>query len=957
MRTLMTPLRRDAGSLTLPVRPHVARLATLTIVALLVAACGDDPSTDEPTVEEVPRTWSAAVEAPGSAFFAVHGTAADDVYVAGADDGSGPLVLNYDGAQWNRLDTGVSGDLWWVYAIDDDVYFAGSDAHVLRLRDGAFERMSTPGLGKHIVFGLWASSPDDVYAVGGVAGRNGFVWHYDGSEWVELDLPDTLPLDDNRDTPQLFKVTGASPDDIWVVGDAGVVLRGNAADGFELVESGTDERLFTAYAVPDRVIAVGGASNAVAVDLLDEPMAVAPEGAPLLQGVHIDERGATWAVGGQGRIYEDRGAGFERVRTDLDVDIQSLHAVWTAPNGDLWAVGGNVLDPTLDGGVIVVGSAGDVAPPRLDVTPWADTVTQSCPDDQVDVEPDGSIARRWNEALLQAVRRDLPRPTVHARNLFHFSAAMWDIWAAYDDTARGYLVDESREGSQEEMETAMSYAAYRILTHRYAPAIGGDVSTDCFDRLMGVLGHDTSVVSAEGDSAAGFGNRVAARYIERYRDDGANEANDYADPEGYTPDTPLLTVDDPGSNTDDVMKWQQIVLAQAVSQNGIPEGAGVRGYIGAHWAAVDPFAIERPGDGQPYYTPPNIPSTEAGLVEAAVEVLVYGSELDVENGVEADFGPGAYGNNPLATNDGTGHPVNPFTNEPYAPNIMRQGDFARLMAEFWADGPTSETPPGHWNTIANDAADHPDFTFQLFGEGEPLDRLSWDVHLYLALNGALHDAAIAAWELKRVHVSARPITLIRTFAKRGQSSDPDGPSYDAGGLPLVPGLIEVITEASSAPGERHAHLRRYVGEIAVWSWRGEPGDRDNEIGGVGWIRGVEWIPYQRRTFVTPAFPGYVSGHSTFSRAGAEVLTQLTGTAYYPGGLGVYRIEPGWLFFEFGPSQPVEIQWATYYDAADQAGQSRLWGGIHVWQDDFDGRTVGAEIGSRAIELAAELFTP
>lgn len=936
-----------------------SRALALLLVAVLcggvVASCGDDDNT--PNVEPLDRTWSDVVSAPGAALLAVHGTSADNVYVVGADDGSGPLALRYDGQEWTRLDTGLIGDLWWVHAIGDDVWFAGSDAHVVRLRDGVFERMTTPGLGKHIVFGIWAAAPDDVYAVGGVAGRNGFVWHFDGVSWEDVPLPEDLPVDEQRDTPQLFKVTGASGEEVWLVGDRGLVLRGNARAGFTRVDASTEERLLTAFATEDRVLAVGGSTGAVALDLLGMPSSVAPGGSPLWQGVHVDARGVAWAVGGQGRVYADRGDGFERERHEVSVDIQSLHAVWTAPNGDVWAVGGNVLVPSLDAGVVLVGDADALAPPRLEVVPFAETVEPTCPDARVDLAPEGSIARQWNEQLLQAVRRDLPRPTVHARNLFHVSAALWDVWSAYQEGTQAFLVSEDQEGIDEDMETAMSYAAYRILTHRYGPAIGGDVSTDCFDRFMGVLGHDIGDDTTEGASAAAFGNRVAAAYIEAYANDGANEASDYADPAGYAPEAPLLIVDDPGSNTDDVALWQQIVLAEAVSQNGIPEGAGVRDYIGAHWGDAAPFALERSGLGVPYYAPDNIPAVGPELIAAAVEVLEYGAELDIDSGVRIDVSPGAYGNSPLGTNEGTGHPVNPFTNEPYAPNEIAQGDFARLMAEFWADGPTSETPPGHWNTIANDASDRPDATLQLFGEGDPLQRLAWDVHLYVALNGALHDAAIAAWELKRTHVSARPITLIRTYGARGQSSDPNLPNYHAEGLPLVPGLIELITDESAAEGERHAHLRRYVGELALWSWRGEPGDRDNEIGGVDWIRAVEWIPYQRRTFVTPAFPGYVSGHSTFSRAAAEVLTQLTGSAYYPGGLGTYDIQPGWLFFEFGPSEPLQIQWATYYDAADQAGQSRLWGGIHVWQDDLDGRVVGADVGARAIERATALFAP
>ena len=151
------------------------------------------------------------------------------------------------------------------------------------------------------------------------------------------------------------------------------------------------------------------------------------------------------------------------------------------------------------------------------------------------------------------------------------------------------------------------------------------------------------------------------------------------------------------------------------------------------------------------------------------------------------------------------------------------------MAEFWADGPNSETPPGHWNVLANYVADSPSFERRLFGQGAPLDPLAWDVHVYFALNAALHDAAIAAWGDKRRFVTSRPISLIRWMGEKGQSSDPKGPSYDPDGLPIVPGLIEVITKESSAPGQRHERLARYVGQIALRGWLGEPADRRSEI--------------------------------------------------------------------------------------------------------------------------------
>ncbi|HYY74971.1 MAG TPA: hypothetical protein VE644_01475, partial [Gaiellaceae bacterium] len=124
---------------------------------------------------------------------------------------------------------------------------------------------------------------------------------------------------------------------------------------------------------------------------------------------------------------------------------------------------------------------------------------------------------------------------------------------------------------------------------------------------------------------------------------------------------------------------------------------------------------------------------------------------------------------------------------------------------------------------------------------------------------------------------------------------------------------------------------------------------------VGWIRAVEWVPYQRPTFVTPAFAGYVSGHSTFSRAAAEVLAAFTGSPYFPGGLAGWTIAAGELGHEAGPSRDVTLQWATYFDAADEAAISRLYGGIHISPDDFEGRRIGATCGRAAWALARRYF--
>ena len=279
---------------------------------------------------------------------------------------------------------------------------------------------------------------------------------------------------------------------------------------------------------------------------------------------------------------------------------------------------------------------------------------------------------------------------------------------------------------------------------------------------------------------------------------------------------------------------------------------------------------------------------------------------------------------------------------------MKRGDFVRVLAEFWADGPNSETPPGHWNVLANYVADHPLTVKKIGGTGSVVDDLEWDVKEYFALNAAVHEAACACWAAKRAYDAWRPISAVRYLGGLGQSTDTNQPSYNANGLPLIPGLIAVVTSQMAATNSSLT-----VGKVAVLGWPGPPANPATQHSGVKWMNADSWLPYQRTSFVTPAFPGYCSGHSTFSRAAAEVLTLITGSAFFPGGLGTYTNYV--LGFENGPSQPVTLQWATYYDAADQAGISRIWGGIHPPIDNLAGRRAGAQCGQGVWALAQRYF--
>ncbi len=573
-------------------------------------------------------------------------------------------------------------------------------------------------------------------------------------------------------------------------------------------------------------------------------------------------------------------------------------------------------------------------------------------------DPDKSVARLWDEALLDAIRRDFPAPTVHARNLYHLSAAMWDAWAAYDPAADGVFVTEkqTRVDPRAARERAISYAAYGLLRHRYRDAIGGAESLQRFDGLMAALCYPVGRTRRTGQTPAAVGNRIAARIIERGLEDGARERQGYTYPKrDYRPVNEPMIVALPGTVMVDPDRWQPLALKTSIAQNGQLLPDGPQHFVGQHWGRVTAFALPASDIGVPIDPgPPPLlgdPRTEAAFKAAAEEVIAFSSLLDPRDGVRQDISPRALGGNTLGTNDGTGHARNPVTGEPYESVVVPRADFGRVLAEFWADGPDSETPPGHWNTLANAVTDTPGFERRLGGDGPELDPLEWDVKLYLALNGAVHDAAVAAWGAKGYYDYTRPIAMIRYLGGLGQSSDPALPSYHPHGLPLVAGQVELITAASSAPGGRHAHLADHLGEIAIRAWTGGPYDAVHDIGGVDWIRAVEWVPYQKATFVTPAFAGYVSGHSTFSRAAAEVLAAMTGSEYFPGGLSSWTVPAGSLQFERGPDEDVELQWATYYDAADQAGISRLYGGIHISADDLRGRVMGSLCGKDAWALA------
>ncbi|CAD7700392.1 unnamed protein product, partial [Ostreobium quekettii] len=242
-------------------------------------------------------------------------------------------------------------------------------------------------------------------------------------------------------------------------------------------------------------------------------------------------------------------------------------------------------------------------------------------------------------------------------------------------------------------------------------------------------------------------------------------------------------------------------------------------------------------------------------------------------------------------------------------------DVPKMLAEFWADGPDTTAPPGHWFRITLDSAVN--------------ERLSLEntVRLMFLMGNALNDAGVASWDAKAFFNSARPITMIQC----GLS----GETLDA--------------------------------------WRGP-------YLGVGDIEASVWQPYQASTFVTPAFAGYVSGHSTFSAAAFRALELFYNTDEYlapkcrliPQGTSLYegRIDAGMPGFipgltdipnqgprtqGFSPATDVVLCWQTWEASGLESGISRFPGGIHITEDHFDGVDIGVEIAELVFDQALTLW--
>ena len=465
--------------------------------------------------------------------------------------------------------------------------------------------------------------------------------------------------------------------------------------------------------------------------------------------------------------------------------------------------------------------------------------------------PGDGVVIQWNEAFLQGVRDSKLGPPMVARGLAIGHTCIYDAWAAYNHKAVGTRLGGSlrrppAEHTPANQNRAISFAAYRAAADLFPGS-----RSSVFDPLMRRLGYDAGDFSSDTSTPTGIGN-VAARAVLDFRHrDGANQLADepggtpgvaYSDYTGYVPLNAPMDIRVPFDPTSvhDPNSWQPLRYVDAGSNVVTP------GFVGAQWQHVTTFALSpgslRSSTGPAEYGSPEYLAQAQALLDLSVSLT----------------------------------------------------DEQKMIAEYWADGPRSELPPGHWNLFAQ-------FVSRRDHRGDHAHGLERDVKLFFALTNALSDAGCCAWDNKRAFNSVRPITAIRALF-RGQM---------------------------------------------VRAWAGP-------YQGTKLIDGGSWFPYQPTTFPTPPFPEYSSGHSSFSAAGAEILKRFTHRDRFGDSVtmpaGSSRIEPGAV-----PASDLTLSWTTFSDAADQAGVSRRYGGIHFEQGDLDARATGRIAARFVWEKAQEYW--
>ena len=306
----------------------------LIALALLLLGSCPGPSNDE---------FADAFDASDTGWLLSVWGEPDDLWaVGGVPDPSTAVIWRRSGGNWAEVDAPAGTPLLnWVYGFGDELFIAGQAGVVLRRTGETFETMDTPT--DQDLWGIWGSSPTDVYAVGGIPfpdrGEPTII-HYDGSTWELVDVPELM----RANVFAFCKVWGSGPNDVWVVGQRGAVVHWDGTEWTEVLIGASVDMISLWGTGPDRIAVVGGRGNGTfyTYDGSSWQEGEIPLGLPGLNGVWVDDQ--IHVVGEQGTIYSFDFDTRQPIEDESIATSLTLHAIFG--DGDrLTTVGGNLASP------------------------------------------------------------------------------------------------------------------------------------------------------------------------------------------------------------------------------------------------------------------------------------------------------------------------------------------------------------------------------------------------------------------------------------------------------------------------------------------------------------------------------------------------------------------------------------------------------------------------------------
>ncbi len=318
--------------------------ALLALHFLALLACPPMPAPDAGV------RWTNAFDTSSTGWLLnAWGSSPADVYAVGGR-ADGGVVMHFDGTAWQRTDPGLTVPLFnWAHGFSpSDVFVVGNEGTVLHFDGATWTRQATPT--KQPLWGVWGASNTDLWAVGGDGQpMSATLLHFDGSAWTTEIVP---PLQKQR-VGQFLKVWGRSADDVYVVGQRGVVLhRTQGAWREELV--GASDDLVSIWGVDGLIVAVGGRSNGI-VSTFNGTLWSTTNLAPLpgLNGVWLRTKTSACVAGAQGTLGRLDLSTLE-FTPEIVATTDDLHSCFGI-GSTLIAVGGNLesANPPVYRGVAV----------------------------------------------------------------------------------------------------------------------------------------------------------------------------------------------------------------------------------------------------------------------------------------------------------------------------------------------------------------------------------------------------------------------------------------------------------------------------------------------------------------------------------------------------------------------------------------------------------------------------